>query len=254
MMDIRVFRQIGFTDGETRVYLALLKLGSTTTGPLTRESKISRSKVYEILDRLMEKGIVSYIIKEKTKHFQAAEPAKISQYISEKEKEFSQQKEAFEAVLPQLKLQQQLEKKGREVQVFKGFKGIQTVHEHLFLKLSRGDEYLYMGIPALQAKKYLLYWDRMHQKRMRHGISCKLLFNQGANPKHLRKRNSQQGCEARIMSFPIQTPAWLLIYKDISVIGLPSDEEMAIEIINDKVAKSFREYFNAFWRLTRPFK
>ena len=93
-MNKEIFKQIGFTDGETKVYLALLKLGSTTAGPLTHKSRVSRSKVYEILERLMEKGLVSFIIKEKTKYFQAAEPSKIQDYLEKKEKEGRKEIEA----------------------------------------------------------------------------------------------------------------------------------------------------------------
>jgi HTH-type transcriptional regulator, sugar sensing transcriptional regulator len=248
-MNKEVFKQIGFTEGETKVYLALLNLGETTVGPIIKESGISRSKVYEVLEKLMKKGIVSYILREKTKYFQAAQPSKIKDYLEEKEKEFQKQKIEFEKVLPELELKQ--EKSEKTAQIFSGFRGIQTVHEHLFSKLEKGEEYVYMGIPSLQSEKYLIYWDRMHKRRINEGITCRLLFNQGTDKKHLTKRNKQKGCEARYMSIPIKTPSWFMIYKDTVVIGLPSDDEMAIEIINSKVADSFKEYFEAFWKLSK---
>jgi HTH-type transcriptional regulator, sugar sensing transcriptional regulator len=250
-MNKEIFKQIGFTDGETKVYLALLKLGSTTAGPLTHKSRVSRSKVYEILEKLMEKGLVSFIIKEKTKYFQAAEPSKIQDYLEKKEKEFQKQKQEFDKILPQLELQQKMEKTEKMAQIFTGFKGIQTVHQHLFSRLKKGEEYVYIGIPSLQEEKYVIYWDRMHLRRIKAGINCKLLFNQGTDKKHLEKRNKQKGCEARYMSIPIKTPAWIMVYKDTTAIGLPSDEEMAIEIVNQKVADSFKEYFQAFWKLSK---
>lgn len=253
-MNNEIFRQIGFTDGETKVYLALIKLGVTTAGPITHESGISRSKVYEILDKLMKKGLVSYIIKEKTKYFQSAEPSKIKDYLDKREKEFQEQKLEFDKILPQLEIQQKMEKMEKTAQIFLGFKGIQTVHEHLFSKLKKGEEYVYMGIPCMQAEKYLLYWDKMHNKRLEEGIKCRLMFNQATDKKHLTKRNNQRGCEARYMPIAINTPSWIMIYKDVVVIGMPSDDEMAIEIINPKIADSFKEYFEAFWKLSRPFK
>ena len=68
-MDTKILESAGFTNGEVRVYLSLLELGETTTGDIIKKSKITGSKVYEILDKLIEKGLVSYIIKEKTKHY-----------------------------------------------------------------------------------------------------------------------------------------------------------------------------------------
>lgn len=252
-VDTTILGKAGLTEGETKVYLALLKLGSTTSGPLTDESGVSRSKIYNILERLIQKGLVSYIIKEKTKYFQAAEPSKIRDYLDKKEKEFKEQRKDIDKIIPQLEMQQNMAKKLKEAQIFEGFRGIQTVHEHIYLKLRKGEEYFYLGIPPFQEEKYHLYWQRDHNRRIRAGIKCRLLFNQGTDSKILKNRNSFKGCDARYMPIPIQTPSWIMGYKDVTVIGLQSEKGMAIEIINKEVADSFRAYFDSFWKLSKSF-
>ena len=47
-------REIGLTEGEIRVYLALLELGDSATGAITKKQGFG-SKVYEVLDRLKTK-------------------------------------------------------------------------------------------------------------------------------------------------------------------------------------------------------
>jgi sugar-specific transcriptional regulator TrmB len=252
-MDTKILEDIGLTKGEIKVYLALLKLGSSTSGPLIEESTVSSSKIYNVLERLMQKGLVSYIIKDKTRHYQAAEPAKIKEYVDQKEEEFKQQKEGIDKLLPQLELQQKLAKTIRQAQIFEGFKGIQTVYEHVFLKLKKGEEYFYFGIPSLQDKKYHIYWQRMHKRRAEAGIRCRLLFNQGTDKETMNNRNKYPGGEARFMPLPINTPSWIMGYKDTTVIGLQSQDGMAIEIINQQIADSFKEYFESFWKISEPF-
>ena len=66
-MEFNALKDAGLTDGEAKVYLALLELGSSTTGPIIHKSKIAKSIVYQILEKLMQKGLVSYVTKEKTK-------------------------------------------------------------------------------------------------------------------------------------------------------------------------------------------
>jgi len=56
------------------------------------------------------------------------------------------------------------------------------------------------------------------------------------------------------MPLSVETPSWILVYKDVSAIILQGDEPLAIEITNQKIADSFREYFEAFWKLSKPFK
>ena len=62
-MNESLLEKIGLTKSEIKVYLALLELGCSATGKIVEKSKASSSKIYEILDRLMQKGLVSFIIK-----------------------------------------------------------------------------------------------------------------------------------------------------------------------------------------------
>ena len=67
-------RKVGLTNSEIAVYSALVKLRSSTTGPIVKEAGISSGKIYEILDKLIAKGLVSYIVKAGRKYFQLTEP------------------------------------------------------------------------------------------------------------------------------------------------------------------------------------
>ena len=77
----------GLTPGEAKVYLALLELGEATTGPITEQSGVAKSIVYHLLTKLGKKGLVSYIIKEKTKYYQAAEPSHLLEVLDKKRKD-----------------------------------------------------------------------------------------------------------------------------------------------------------------------
>src|SRR3989344_7352086 len=95
-------KRIGLTDGESRAYLALLKLGSSTVGPIVKESGVSYSKIYEVLGRLLEKGIISYNIKQKTKYFQAIEPERLLDFLNKKEIELKENKRLLGKIIPEL--------------------------------------------------------------------------------------------------------------------------------------------------------
>ena len=55
IMDTKILEDIGLTKGEIKAYLALLKLGQSSTGPIAKEANVSRSKLYVILDKLSKK-------------------------------------------------------------------------------------------------------------------------------------------------------------------------------------------------------
>src|SRR3989344_8398974 len=93
-------RKLGLTNGEARAYSALLELGSSTVGPIVSKSGIAYSKIYEVLDRLIEKGLASFVIKQKTKHFQPLEPRRLQEYLDKKEEEIKESRTLLNEILP----------------------------------------------------------------------------------------------------------------------------------------------------------
>ncbi|MBT3836288.1 hypothetical protein HOD05_04485 [Candidatus Woesearchaeota archaeon] len=252
-MNIAPLKEAGLTEGEIKVYLALLELGLSTIGPILEKSRITKSIIYRILERLIDKGLVSYIIKNKTKHFQASSPKKLVDYIEKRKQEMDENKKKVEELLPQLLLKQNMSKKS-EATIYEGFKGIMTVHDKRFEKLKKGDEYFFFGLPPEQPGYYHAYWEKDHKKRAKLGIKCKMLYNQKVTNKVLKNRNSFKFCQARRMPLDVTTPAWILGYKDITVIGLPlADKAFAFEIVNQEVADSFKSYFEWFWKKSTKF-
>ncbi|MFH1053580.1 MAG: helix-turn-helix domain-containing protein [Candidatus Woesearchaeota archaeon] len=253
-MDTKALQNIGLTDGEIRVYLALIKLGASTTGPITDKSRVSSSKIYNILGKLIQKGIVSYVVKQKTRYYQAEDPIKIRDYVTQREKEIQEQKIEIDKLIPELQFQKESEKIKSEVQIYKGFKGMESVLNHVYSELKKGDTFYDIGIPSFQEEKFHSYWHEDHQRRVKLGIKCKLLFNQDTPKKVIKHRNNFWGCDARYMPLPVETPAWFLIWNDSVALVLQSGGVMVIEIRNKDIAKSFKEYFDTFWNLSKPFK
>ncbi len=56
-MDIRILEDIGLTNAEIKVYLALLELGTSTAGPVLSKTGLQNSVVHMTLARLIDKGI-----------------------------------------------------------------------------------------------------------------------------------------------------------------------------------------------------
>jgi hypothetical protein len=57
------------------------------------------------------------------------------------------------------------------------------------------------------------------------------------------------------MPLDLETPSWILIYKDTVVIAIPQrNNPLAIEIENQDIANSFLKYFNWFWEKSQKWK
>src|SRR3990167_2347637 len=81
----KILENLGLTALEAKVYLTLLDLGPSLAGLITRKSGIHRRSVYDALERLIQKGLVGYIVNNNRKYFEAANPERLSELVKEKE-------------------------------------------------------------------------------------------------------------------------------------------------------------------------
>ncbi|OLS26810.1 MAG: hypothetical protein HeimC3_07020 [Candidatus Heimdallarchaeota archaeon LC_3] len=123
--------KLGLSSGESKVYLSLLSLGLSTSGIIARNVLVSSSKIYEILDRLALKGLVSVIHKNNIKYFQAVEPERLNDYIHDLKKELDEKQEIVENIIPTLKNLSTISPSIR-AEVFFGVKGVKSSYERLF--------------------------------------------------------------------------------------------------------------------------
>jgi HTH-type transcriptional regulator, sugar sensing transcriptional regulator len=247
-MNIDLLKNADLTDGEAKVYLSLLEIGESTTGIIIKKSKVARSFVYNILDKLVEKGLVSYASRGGKTLYSAADPERILDYLEKKKQQLDENKEEIKKSLSALKAIQE-SKPRTNIQIYEGFRGLQTAFEKYKEKTSRGEEILALGVPAFQEDKYHEYWKETHEERVKLGIKNRMLFNKDTPKSVLANRNSYKGCVSKYMDTDIKTPAWIFIYGDVSVIFLQDNKgPLVVEITNSQIAQTFKAYFEDYWK------
>lgn len=245
-MNIEILEQIGLTKSEIKVYLALLELGSSATGKIVDKSKVASSKVYEILDKLIQKGLVSFIIISGIKHFEAASPARIMDYMEERERLFNKQKQELKKILPELELKQKLSKYKSEATIFKGLKGAKTAYDDVLKTMKKGEEYYVMGATEPTRSFSRFIWQ-YHKKRAKKGIKLKIIFS-----KHGRalaeKYKSLAHTQIKFAPTQLLTSSFILVYKHKILIVVATRKEVTIFRINDEeIADSFKSQFKLLW-------
>lgn len=245
-MHEKLLEEIGLTRGEIIVYTTLLKLGETTTGKIIEEAQISSGKIYEILDKLIKKGLASFMVKEKTKYFSASTPRRILDFLHEKEKELKEKEQEILQEMPSLLALEKAGKKDHEIRLFKGFKGMQTAIFEALSDLTSHDEVLAMGITSSKGEQYNILWQRWHQERMHKKIFCKLLFSD-RNTEYYINLKKLRFTEIRVLKGI--TPAALDIMKSRVLLFTYGEEPSCLSIKNSEIAQSFRSFFYNLWEI-----
>ena len=245
-METKLLKNIGLTDSEIKVYLALLELGSTSKGPIVDKSRVASSKIYELLEKLIQKGLVSCVIRSKVKYFEAAPPTRILDYIREKEDKLRQQGEKLQELIPALEMKRSMAGIGSETQVFKGMKGAKTSFNDILEELNKGDEYYVLGI-----SKFTPHFERFvvnfHRKRARLGIKCRVIVNELA--KDIGKKLEKiKLTKIRYLQKELFTPVVFIIYKDKTLISIGLDE-IFIQVKSKNLSTGLKAYAVYMWNI-----
>jgi len=251
-MDERVLRELGLTKTEIKLYLALLKLGQSTTTPIIREAGIHAAKVYEYLDKLVEKGLVSYSLQSNRKHFTAASPKVLLSLIRDERRELAARKDRVERLLPELDRLRQTGKDAIFSETYEGLKGVKTIYEKILSTLKRGGTQYIIGAPRIGNERiegYLLEW---HERRIKKGIQCKYIYDSNVRD-YGEVRERMAKTDVRYLPRKVISPVWIEVFGDNVVIGhIKGFNAMLLLIQDGVIAKSYLDYFKLLWRISKP--
>ena len=239
-----VLSKIGLTKNESKVYLTLLDLGTAQAGQITEKSGVHRRNVYDSIDRLMEKGLISFVIANNKKLFSPVNPKRFLELIDEKKFELDGLKSDFQKILPELELRTTL-KERHDVRFFKGVEGLKTVFEDI---IRTGKDYIGYG-PGQQLEKILKhYFKHFIDKRIKSKISLRLIYDE-ASRKALKKNPLS---DLRYMPDQYSSRAALRIYGDkVALLLLSEEEPLAVVIKNRAIAEGYRKYFEVMWKAAK---
>jgi len=238
-MDVQLFHEIGLTNAETKVYLALLKTGKTTAGPLLNETGLQNSTLHKTLHSLVAKGFASFIIKGKTKHYTAADPEHVLKFIKEKEAK-------FEAIMPQLKvLQKPIEK--QEAEIYEGFKGFKTAMYEMIKDVKPKDEWLFFSFNTKDPESFkhvFNFYKEFDKDRVEKGLVIKGILNKNIEQfAHMEARK-----HAQMIVVDEHTISNVSICNDKIMFTPWEDKQISFLIHSRQLADSFRQYFYSIWK------
>jgi len=237
---INELENLGLTNREIDVYLSLLELGSSSVGDIVKKSKVPSSKIYEILNKLISKGLASFIIKNKTRFFQASEPESLLDLAEEKKK-------SVETLMPKLKSLQNSTKK-EEATLFEGKEGLKTALRKV-LRLNKGEEYLVYISPFedMNDESFKIFYNNFNLQRKQAKIKTKLLVNSAQ--KQIMQKDylpTLQGQELKFTEFSF--PSRIGIFKDHVLLISGKSHITSILIHSEETYQRYRDFFYSLWK------
>ena len=224
----------GLTGNESKAYLELLKSEELTANKLSKQISTDRTLTYTILNHLIEKGLVSYIIKQNKKFFKAEKPENLLNPI--KKKEFF-----IKDLITNLNKIQKETSSPYEIKVFEGKEGLRTLFNLIFKNKSffsfGGTGRAYEQLYEMQALVKILNKKEFFGKMI---IQEKYRGHEVTKQKIIETRYSTT-----------KTEATTTIFGDYVSIHLLTQKPLAILIKNKEIAESYYNHFQELWKIAK---
>jgi len=251
-MNTEILEEIGFSRGEVKVYFALLELGETSIGALSKKSGITPSKVYPILDKLSEKGLATYIIKSGTKYFEATNPKQIIRYLDERTDKINAQKREIKEILPIIESKRKLSEDVQKAQVYQTFDGIRTLYNEILeiLKEEKQDFIAFtLGQEEYNHKESEYFFQEYDNKRRTAGIKVKLIGHD--SQRKFLKLMTKEDKNIELRFLPYQTPTGVIIFGNNVATLIWEKVPTAFVIQSKQTASSYKKFFYDMWKIAK---
>ncbi len=242
----KALKELNLSGNEIKIYLFLLKIGETTTGPIIKNTQIANSRVYESLNSLIEKGFVTYNVQSNGKHFSAVEPG----VLIEKQEE---RKRKIEQIIPQLNELKNSSVEETKTAVYEGFEGFKTAFKKIIEDCPINGEIFILGFSEQQFKSesLRLFIANMNLKSAQKKQKLKIILDSSAKETLGKDREKEKFSEVRYMPKGYISPAAVDIAGDYVYIFLWEDKPFVFMIKNKNLAESFKHYFEFLWKIAK---
>ena len=236
-------KEIGLSEKEAGVYIAVLSLGKGTVAQISRNANINRTTGYDILDSLSAKGLVSISGKEPKQEFIAESPENLSKFLADEIKKKHVALQKTEELIPELKSMHNVADRPK-VRFYEGTEGLIEVYEdtltsHEPIRAYATVDDMHLALPN--------YFPKYYKRRAGAGIAIRAI-----TPKTEigMERKAQDKAEMREMAF---VPADKFYFSpeiniyDNKVMIASWREKLGIIIESSEIADAMKKIYELAW-------
>lgn len=227
-------------------YLAMIHIGPSRVGKIVEMSGVSQSKIYNVLDRLILKGLASYNLQDNIKYFQSLEPSRLHEYIQRKEDEVRRQKEALTQIISDLSKNVNAAKRSTS-EIFMGERSLRSAYMTLLSDSKRGDILRYFYPYPNAHENASPFYSRFYKYQKSKGLVERgIVHSDFKNSQHFKE--IPKDVKLRHVNFPL--PGTIDIFVDKLLI-IDWKTITGILITSSEIAGIFVDYFDSIWKIAQ---
>lgn len=230
----------GLDTKEAKVYLAGLELGSASVLELSRRTKLARTTLYPILDKLKRRGVFREGKLKSTTVYTAESPQTLLERMREREKE-------LERSVSGLELLHETSHGGPGVTFYEGSQGFKRLWKQLLDSGVTEYRLITSGIGLLDYVKEPYLVNRVIEERKKRGIFSRQLIREGRDARKIIEKDIEELRESRLLPNDVDIPATVIIFADQVAFITTRKENTMIILASGDVAATYRTLFDLVW-------
>jgi len=245
-MNLEILKKIGLSDGEIKVYDALLEIGATSINSIHERVGIDRRNIYDILNKLIERGLISYIEENGKRIFKISNPDKILSYIEEKKLNLDEIKKEVEKIMPAMQGEFKSEKQELFAEIFKGAEGMKAVWDDLL----NYDAIYWIGSGMYVPLRFPAFWDDWNKRRMKKKVGSYHLFRSDKREEVKNKKEFEKNKISNWKFLPSEfsgAPTVTVAYGDKVAQMMLGDNISVFVIQSEELAENYKKYHKYLW-------
>lgn len=241
----QILKRLDFSSKEIDVYLTALKLGSASFAELAKFAGTKRSTTYEILEKLKERGLVSFSRKKSKKIFVVEDPEKILRFIEQEKEEVLKKEEDVKNILPKLKALTKKDTTIPLIKYYEGKEGVWNIVEDLVRSkeenwiIATGKIYDILGLKQ--------FTKRIVLKRRQSGVKLNIIADH--HPGNIKGYKANEYFrEYRFLPGTIDLNSTVYVYDNKVALIFFKEPLSGIIIENKELFLVFRFMFDSLWK------
>jgi sugar-specific transcriptional regulator TrmB len=247
-----VLKSLGLTNSQIRVYKALTELGSAPAAVIAQRAKVYRTNLYDILEQLRKKGLVTSNVHNKTLFFSITEPRNLLTLMEEQKASLRKTEADLHECVKSLKRAPVILNR-KNIVVYQDREGLQYFYEQLVDMAQSHDEVLVIGSSATIFDAFNYYILNLSKRIREINVRGRMIANKEIIRNAIMQRTMGL-VKMKLRSLPkgYVSPAAIFIFKDTVGFCNFMENPFVIMVDDKNFAHSYKKHFNDLWKTASP--
>ncbi len=251
------FTKLGLETELADIYTALHTYGPQSISELSRNSKVERTRIYRLIDKLMETNLIEVEASAKRGIVKAAPISNLRILINQRQEELKNLQDELHLV-EQALARNSLSNQAMRVQLYQGPEGVRHMIQN---GLRATTEILISANRVIEEAVGKTYFQRWADQFEAHNLQCRILTDSNYTKSQQAGKRSGitlgraiKGIKyASVPPAVFQLDTWYLTYDNVVAYCHWKDGGVfGTELYNDEVATSQRQLFELVWSKSQP--